>query len=90
MITFDKNNDPTGELFDNWRRKNGNWYVLNVRPGGNIMLHRPNCFHFEFKAYGLKGNLSKNTKYCSQSKQELEMLAQNRGVKNLKKCRTCL
>jgi len=75
---WDREDSNAPIAFREWREKNSQGFVMNCKTAGDMMLHRPDCPHFEFRP-GTKVSLTKNRKICSLDREQLERWAEQRG-----------
>ena len=87
MRTFDKELDPAGENFAEWREGRDDWFVINCKSANDWMIHIATCPHFDFDR---RVNLAKHTKYCSTKRRELDALAEKEIGHLPTECKTCM
>jgi hypothetical protein len=79
--------------FQSWRRQNPDGFFLNIRTKTEAMLHRVHCQHpgdteWECGEDGFH-SLTRRTKICSESINELQVWAMKNAIKTIKKCPDC-
>ena len=79
------------DKFQKWRDVNRRAYVINVKPGRSVLLHRGDCPHFGSYSWkrGAAGSLTKHKKVCSASRAELGNWARKHKLK-LVLCNDCM
>ena len=88
MEEFDYAKDKAGaeQDFQRWRKQHPRGFVIN-RTGNTLRLHSADCWHFYDEASGR--NNTKNPKYCSDNREDLERAARSLSTTPLQYCQTC-
>jgi len=92
MITqfSDKEQPDAHGLFQEWRRKNPDGFLLTMKSQKKFFLHRANCDHLDDDvSESADWSRTKKLKICSSSRFELREWANNNQV-NVTDCSDCL